>query len=439
MKIAIIGAGFTGLSAALRLSRLGQKVFLFEKESFPGGLAVGFKNANWAWPLEKHYHHLFVSDGSIRKLAKEVDHKIIFSRPKTSVYIDAEISQLDSPLSLLFFKNLKLLSRLRIGFVLLYLKLTPFWKPLEKITAQTFLKKASGESSWKVLWEPLFKAKFHTFAPKIPASWFWARIKKRSSSLGYPEKGFLGFAEKIEKQIKKFGGKFFYKAEVLEIYKEKGKFRLEVVKDGGGETAYFDKVIVTLPTALFIKVAPQLPRVYKEKFGSLEGLGALNLVLELSEKFLAEGTYWLNINQKDFPFLAIVEHTNFIDKTYYGGSHLVYIGNYLPQTHEFFSKTPRELLKIYHPHLSRIKNNYQSTINNVYIFKAPFAQPVIPLNYSQKMPQIITPIKGLYLANIEQVYPFDRGTNYAVELGEKAAKLVISTLEHKSTSTLVDE
>jgi len=30
----------------------------------------------------------------------------------------------------------------------------------------------------------------------------------------------------------------------------------------------------------------------------------------------------------------------------------------------------------------------------------------------------------LYLANMQQVYPWDRGTNYAVEIGEKVVKLV---------------
>ena len=53
MRIAIVGAGFTGLSAAYKLTKLGYKVFVFEKEEFPGGLAGGYKEPNWNWTLEK--------------------------------------------------------------------------------------------------------------------------------------------------------------------------------------------------------------------------------------------------------------------------------------------------------------------------------------------------------------------------------------------------
>jgi hypothetical protein len=43
------------------------------------------------------------------------------------------------------------------------------------------------------------------------------------------------------------------------------------------------------------------------------------------------------------------------------------------------------------------------------------------------MPSMETPIANLFLANIEQVYPWDRGTNYAIELGEKAAEMVLKS------------
>ena len=62
MKIGIIGAGFTGLSAAYYLQKKGHSVTLFEKESYPGGLAIGFKEKEWNWTLEKHYHHSFTNE-----------------------------------------------------------------------------------------------------------------------------------------------------------------------------------------------------------------------------------------------------------------------------------------------------------------------------------------------------------------------------------------
>lgn len=56
-NISIVGAGFTGMSARFYLSKSRNKVTLFESRILPGGLALGFKDPNWDWILENHYHH----------------------------------------------------------------------------------------------------------------------------------------------------------------------------------------------------------------------------------------------------------------------------------------------------------------------------------------------------------------------------------------------
>jgi protoporphyrinogen oxidase len=189
----------------------------------------------------------------------------------------------------------------------------------------------------------------------------------------------------------------------------------------------FDKVICTLPSPLFVKITSGFGQNYIDSLLKLEGIGAVNLILSLNKKYLEDNIYWLSINAIHFPFLALVEHTNFIDKKYYGGEHILYIGNYLPHEHGYYKKEAVDLIKEFYPYLKTINPKFDETwINSVYLFKAPFAQPIIPLNYSKELPSLKTPIKGLYLANIQQVYPWDRGTNYAVELGNKVADLVVS-------------
>ncbi len=81
MNIAVIGAGFTGLSAARRLAGAGHNVTIIERESLPGGLAAGFTGPGWDWPLEKHYHHTFSSDSVFLSLAKE----LIFRLPSAGL------------------------------------------------------------------------------------------------------------------------------------------------------------------------------------------------------------------------------------------------------------------------------------------------------------------------------------------------------------------
>ena len=422
MKVGIIGAGFGGLAVGYRLAKAGVEVVIIESEDKPGGLAVGFKEPGWKWSLEKHYHHWFTSDSAIINLAEEIGHKVIFVRPRTSTFIDGKSYQLDSVSSLLKFNKLSLIDRVRTGLILANLKSSSSWEPLESVTAENFIKKYMGEKSWETLWEPLFEKKFSYYSKEIPASWFWARIKKRSPSLGYPEEGFLSFAKHVERELRKNKVKLYYKTKVEKITKSKKGF---IVNTDRGD-ASFDKVVATLPSYGFVKIVPNLPQDYKESLLSLNGIGAVNLVLSLNKQFLDDGTYWLNINNIRFPFVSVCEHTNFMDKKYYNNEHLVYVGNYLPHEHPYYKKDAVDLLREFFPYLATINPKFNKDwINNVYLFKAPFAQPIIPLNYSKIIPPFETPIEGLYLCNIQQVYPWDRGTNYAVENGEKIADLII--------------
>ncbi len=424
MKVAIIGAGFAGLSAAYNLSKKGIDVTVFEINDKPGGLAVGFENPNWNWSLEKHYHHWFTNDNSVLDLCKETGYEVIIKRPKTSTFLDNQIFQLDSPMSLLSFSKLSLVNRIRTGLVLAYLKFTPSWKSLENITAQKFLRKYNGEKAWTILWKPLFEKKFSNYANEIPASWFWARIKKRTPSLAYPSGGFSHFAEHLEKKIKGNKGKIIYETKVASISKKSGKLAIGTNK----QEYLFDRVICTLPSPLFVSITKGLGERYKKKLLNLKGIGAINLVLSLKKPFLNDGTYWLNVNDLGFPFLAIVEHTNFMNKKHYNNENIIYIGNYLPHDHHYFALKASDLVSEFLPFLNKINPNFnKSDINNSYLFKAKFAQPIIPLNYSENIPALKTPIEGLYLANIQQVYPWDRGTNYAVELGVKVSELVINS------------
>jgi protoporphyrinogen oxidase len=421
MKIAIIGAGFTGLSAAYQLTKTGHTVTVFERDSHPGGLAIGYQEKEWEWTLEKHYHHWFTNDDAILGLAKEIGHKVIIKRPKTCVYVDGKIYQFDSPKEVLLFPRLSPLDRVRMAAVVGLIRYNPFWKPLEKINASTFLPKAMGKKSYKMIWEPQFTNKFGKFATDVSLAWFWARITKRTPSLAYPEGGFLQFADHLVKVIGKKGGKIIFNAEVSELTNETVTLKLE---NGKLKTENFDKIIVTLPTGFFIKLAPQLPDSYKNSHARLKNLGATNLVLRLKKPFLPNNTYWLSVCDPTAPVMAVVEHTNYMDNKYYNNEHIVYLGNYLATDDPRFLMDKHEKLRSFDTFLRKINPDYKKYLIDYELFKAPFAQPIIPTNYSKMIPPMITPLSNIYLANIEQVYPWDRGTNYAVALGEKVAKLI---------------
>lgn len=413
MKVAVLGAGFTGLTASLRLLQQGHQVTLIEKEANVGGLAGGFKKPSWNWTLEKSYHHWFTNDKAILSLAKGLDYKVLVTHPQTNIFINQQILPIDSPKALLTFPFLPPIDKARAALSLAYLKLTSNYKSLEGKKALPWIRHYMGQKTMDLIWDPLFTGKFGEYKEDVALTWFWGRIKKRTSYLAYPEGGFQKFADKVAEKVEKLGGKIFLNTEVRHID----------VQPLAINHKPYDKIIVTLPTLVFAKIAPLLPQKYIKNISSIPHLSAQNLILILKKPFL-KGTYWLNINDPGFPFLLLAEHTNFMDSKHYGGEHILYIGNYLPTDHPYLKMSPSELFKIFKPFLQKINPNYTLDARRYTLFSQPFAQPIVDVNYLQKIPKFKTPLKGLFLANMDMIYPWDRETNYAIELGEKVAEIV---------------
>jgi protoporphyrinogen oxidase len=135
--------------------------------------------------------------------------------------------------------------------------------------------------------------------------------------------------------------------------------------------------------------------------------------------------YWLNIADRSMPFVGVIEHTNYVPPSVYQGRHLIYVSNYLEQDDPRYSMKAGELFELYAPHLKQINPAFDGGwIEQKVVFRAEAGQPVITCNYSQRIPDHRTPIKGLYLANTLQIYPEDRGTNYSVRLGQAISQIV---------------
>jgi protoporphyrinogen oxidase len=176
------------------------------------------------------------------------------------------------------------------------------------------------------------------------------------------------------------------------------------------------------------RLAPGLPSDYLQGLLDLKNMGAVVMVLALQHRLSEQGYYWYNIPKSaGFPFLALVEHTNYLSPERFGGDHIVYIGDYLENDHEYFRLSPDELLQRFLSVLPRFNPQFEpSWIRKTWLFKTHYAQPVPLIDHSRHIPAIQTPIPGLYFASMSQVYPWDRGTNFAVEIGRRAASLMAS-------------
>ncbi|MFA7301325.1 MAG: FAD-dependent oxidoreductase [Candidatus Shapirobacteria bacterium] len=382
MKIAIVGAGLTGLVAGYRLSQKGHRVTIFEKGNDIGGLMGGFKIGSTS--LEKAYHHIFSTDNYIIDLAKELNvfDKLTWHEEKTAIYSEGKIYPFMGAIDLLKFRPLDIFSKIRLGAVKIWLQKDNNWQKYENELAYQWMKKWCGERAYKVIWEPLLRGKFHDKYKEVSMAWLWARIHTRgnSSKLGYFDGGFRIIADELAKRI---NGKILLNKEV----------KPEELKD-------FDKILYTGPS--------------KE----VEYLGAV-CVIFTSKQSLSK-FYWHNINDNQSPFLAFIQHTNLIDKKNYGGKHVYYLGYYGDENvgvDNWFS------------YLKKIFPKFdEKEIDQKWVFRFKNAQHIVTKNY--QVPKYFNPSKSpfdkgdFYTANFAQIYPEDRGTNFAVREGNKIAELI---------------
>jgi protoporphyrinogen oxidase len=428
-RVAVLGAGFGGLAAAYDLRRAGYAVTVYEAASFAGGLASGFKEPHWDWHVEKFYHHWFSSDRHMLGLIEELgwQERVLFPRPYTVMYHQGRFYPFDSILAALKFPGLGWgVNKARFGLVGLFLRLSNNWRSLEKYTVDEWMRKWAGSRVYAMMWEPLMLGKFgEQYARQVNMAWMWARLKARSTRLGSYQGGFQAFADQFAERLRQMGVDIRLSTPVARIRQNPaGGVTLET----SAGVAEYDQCLVTTSPSLLAQLAPSLPQDYLKGLLGLKSMGAVVMVLSLKQRLSEQGYYWYNIPKSaGFPFLALVEHTNFLSSEHYGGDHIVYIGDYLDPAHEYFSLTQEQLLQRFLPSLPQFNPAFKPEwIQKSWLFRTSYAQPVPLVNHSANIPSIQTPLKGLYFASMSQVYPWDRGTNFAVEIGRRAARLMIS-------------
>lgn len=428
-RIAVIGGGIAGLTAAYRLAQQGHQVTLWERAPLFGGQANAFPVAGTY--LERFYHHLFQSDREIVALANEIGigDSLVWLPSNVGYFAQGRIWPLNGALDLLKLGTIPLHDRLRVGLVTAYLQRVRNWRPLEDVTAHDWLSRALGRRAYDQTFGAQLRAKFGRYHDQVAMVWFWGKIWLRTTSRRSPlEKEHLGY----------FQGSFNVLIDALvaagkaagsTLHSGSGPDRLEPTGAGGwiatvnGERYPFDAVVVTTPSPILPRLVSGLPPEYLRRLAALEYEAAVVVLLQLKHQL--SPVYWLNVADDDLPFTGVIEHTNFISPEQYGGKHFVYLSKYLEPDHPYFTLPDNEILAAYTPHLKRLNPAFDASwIDQAWVFRERAAQPIIPLHYSQQIPDHRTGLPGLYLANTTQIYPEDRGTNYSVRLGNDIARLV---------------
>jgi len=438
-RIVVIGAGFTGLAAAYQLTSLGINVTVLEGDAEVGGLAGCFE-VNGA-RLEKFYHHWFVNDSYIMQLIRELggELNIIYRPTRTGMYFANNLFKLSAPLDVLRFKPLGYADRIRLAALVLRARAVNDWKQLESLTAQQWLSALGGDAVYKVVWEPLLRGKFGSHAPDVSAVWFWNKLKLRGGSrdrwgnevLAYYRGGFAALARRMAAEIAAKGGEIRTGAAVHALL-------VDGTRVTGVETARglieADAVIATPALPIIADLLrPHVPADYADRLCKIQYLANLCVVLELDRSL--SSTYWLNVNDPGFPFVGVIEHTNFEPAETYGGRHIVYLSKYLAESDSLYAMNDGQVLEYSLPHLQRMFPDFaRSWILASHVWRARFAQPIVTRGYRDLIPSAETPLEGFHIATMAQIYPEDRGTNYAVREGRAIARRVCEQVRRSQSA-----
>jgi|LSQX01.2.fsa_nt_gb protoporphyrinogen oxidase len=430
MKICIIGAGATGLSAGYELSKKGHDITILESEKQLGGLVKSVTVGEEK--LEMFYHHIFTNDTDIIELIEELglSPELMWIEPKNGIYINKKFYPFTSPMDLLMFKELSFIERIRMGLLVFKAKFVKDWKDLEDETSKDWIIKNAGQNVYEKVWGPLINSKFDFDSENIAATWIWNKFKLRGSTrgkninkemLGYMKGSFSLVYEKLVEKITEQGGKILSGTTVNKITPKENN-TLDVSFNNASEN--FDRVLITTAPDVLNKMDVPLPEFYTNKLSSIKYKANICMILELSEKL--SPFYWLTIADDSCPFVLMIEHTNLVPVNGYK-SHVVYLSRYLDEKNEMYSLSDEEVKKQFLNHLKILFPQFdESKLINTHINRARYSQPVVVKKYSKILPEIKTPVENLYLASMAQIYPEDRGQSYSVRLGKKAAKLIIN-------------
>jgi protoporphyrinogen oxidase len=462
VRVAVVGAGLCGLVAARRLALEGHECDVYERWNGLGGQAATL-DVGGGHRLERYYHHLFTSDRHIAGLYEELGMpgELEWRRSSMAFFVEGRQWAFTTPLDLLRFRPLKPWSRLRMGLAVLRLQrgggdVGPF----EPITARAWITKAMGREAYETIWGPLLRGKFGDRADDISMAWLWSKLtlrrrlegaEAREERLGYPRSSWERLFEALRDQIEAHGGRVLLDRPAMRLSRADSAVALQAAApdsfrrghdprsfDPAGEPERYDAIVATVPNDVFAALldpglAAEVGDGYLRRLVSIEYHEALCLLLELDRRF--SPFYWTNVADRRLPFVGLIEQTNFIGPEHYGGRRFLYVANYLAPGHELLELDADALLERYTEGLRAVNPGFSPAwIRAKWLFREPHAQPIVTVGYRERIPPLETGAAGLLLANTTQIYPEDRGTNYAVREGERAAAQLTSRSFPVSTS-----
>lgn len=426
-SVAVVGGGISGLASALRLSRLGHPVTLFEGESFLGGLGVTFPYRDGH--LEKFYHCILPNDDALLALIRDVglEQDLLWRQTGMGFMHRGRVHPMNSATDLLRFSPLSIVDRLRLGLMAIRARFRGTAPGLDDIPVDQWIRGQVGQRAFDVMWKPLLEAKIGDGYSSIPALWLSSRLSREKNTAkevkGCLRRGYRSLVVAIEETLASNGVRIRLNTRIDAIEREGERMAVRV----GGERAVFDTVVITSPLVQFQKLTETLTIPEEIRNLQLDYQGVVSGVFILREPLTSY--YWMPIVDSGATCQGIIEMSNLVPLTRSDGLYVTYLVNYTHRSSELFARSEDELLAAYRADLERLFPAAAATIEDAFLFRAPFVEPIWPLGYRSMRPASSVIPGRLYMASTAQAYPRVNSWNSCCEVVDELVTVFESETE----------
>ena len=427
-RVAVIGAGAMGLAAAYHALKKGHDVTVYEADSVPGGMAAHFDFDGLS--IERFYHFVCKPDNDTFALMAElgIGDRMRWVSTKMGYFVDGQLYEWGNPIALLKFPRLNLIEKVRYGLMMFTSVKRSGPGKLDCMSAEEWIGRWCGRRVYDMLWRPLFELKFYEYASKISAAWMWTRIKRVGSSrrsmleesLGYIDGGSQTLIDTLCSAITEAGGKIETAVPVEKVCVENGRISGIQI---GGLTVPFDSVISTVPTPYVSRMVPDLPETSKVAYDAIENIGVVCVLLKLKKQVTPN--FWVNVSDERMAIPGFVEFSNLRPLP----DHVVYVPFYMPPSNPKFQASDEEFIQESFECMKHVNPGLtDDDLIASRVGRLRHAQPVCPPGFGQALPDIITPIAGLQIADTSYYYPEDRGISESVRYGKRMAESITAVV-----------
>jgi protoporphyrinogen oxidase len=434
MTTAIVGGGIMGVTLGYFLSRAGVPVTIYEGSPTLGGLAGPLTLPDGV-DVDRFYHAILSSDEHLMGLCDELGltSQLRFKPTGTLVYSGGRLVSMNGLLDFLRFPPLRFIDRIRLGLTVVAANRVKDWHELEHVPMRDWLVEAGGAEVFRRFWGPMLHAKFDGAVGDTPATWMWARlVRTRSTRKGVRQKetcghligGYRTLLDAMARRIREAGGEIRLSTPVTRVVNEDG--RVSAI-DIAGENVPCATADVTMQAPVAARLVPDAPAAYRERLTAQRYLGIVCPLFVLDRPLT--NVWTLNIADADALVTGVIETTSYIDPSFVGGHHLVYVPKYVAPDSPWLTAPAEDIQKAWSAALAKIAPGFADVkVRYCLVHRERFVEPLHGAGAGERTLPFDAPVAGLHLCTTSQIYPaLTNGESVTRHAREAAERLTSQT------------